>query len=230
MAAVAAEALDFTNVKDGSQFSKTRFPEGDYKARITKVESATPKNDPDAKMWVFTIEVSYKGRRGTYPFYCKLVENQLWKLRALIAASGTVLPKKRMKIDPNKLVGRYIGVTLQDEEYNGKIQSGVQYTLPLDQIQEYDGDIESTTDEDEEDYEDETHPGGLDEFAGDDAEDEDEEEEEEEPPAKPARKATTRRTPTAEAKPAARKKTSSSKRPAPAVDDEELEDLDLEGL
>lgn len=228
MAAVAAEALDFTNVKDGGQFTKTRFPEGDYKARITKVESTTPKNDPDAKMWVFTIEISYKGRRGTYPFYCKLVETQLWKLRSLIAATGTVLPKKRMKIDPNKLVGRYIGVTLQDEEYNGKMQSVVQYTLPLDQIQEYDGDLETTSDEDEEDYEDE-HPGGLDEFAGDE-EAEEEEEEEEEPPAKPAKKAAARPA-AAAAKPARRKGSSTpSKRPAPAVDDDELEDLDLEDL
>jgi hypothetical protein len=153
----AAEALDFTNVKDGGgQWNKTRFPQGDYKGRVTAVEATSPKNDPTAKMWVFTIEVKNNGQRGTYPLYCKLVENQLWKIRSLWAAAGQVIPKKRMKIDPNKIVGKYIGVTLEDEEYNGHLQSKAQYTLPLDKIQpngEADEDVEEDEDYEEEEEE-----------------------------------------------------------------------------
>lgn len=230
--AVAAATVDFTNVRDGGQFSKTRFPDGDYKARITKVDEVVPKKDPTAKMWVFTIEVKYKGRTGTYPYYCKLVENQLWKLRQLIAAAGITVPKKRMKVDPNKVVGKYIGVTLQETEYNDKIQSEVQYALPLDKIEPFDGEM---TDEDEDEaYDEDEVAGDSEEETEDEVEEEEEtEEEEEEPPARPAAKKSAARRPAPEAATPPRRgtvKKGAAKRPAPPVDDDELEDLDLEDL
>jgi len=259
--AAAAEALDFTNVKDGGgQFSKTRFPEADYKARVTQVQSVTPKNDPNAKMWLFTIEVTYKGRKGTYPYYVKLVENQLWKLRNLFAAAGMTIPQKRVKVDPNKVVGKFIGATLQDSEYNGRIQSEVQYVLPLDKIEAYDGDLEDQTDdevEDEEELEEELEEEVEDEEEEEEeseedrqkrlrreraaarkakaeaeaaaaAEELDEDEDEEEEEDTPAPRRTKKAAGPARGKTA--KKTTSAKRPAPAVDDDELEDLDLDDL
>jgi type IV secretory pathway VirB10-like protein len=215
-------------------------------------------------MWLFTIEVTYKGRKGTYPYYVKLVENHLWKLRNLFAAAGMTIPQKRVKVDPNKVVGKFIGATLQDSEYNGRIQSEVQYVLPLDKIEAYDGDLEDQTDDEVEDDEDE-HPGGLDEFAGDEEDEEEEDEESEEDRQKrlrreraAARKAQAEAEAAAAAEeldedeedeeeeetPAPRrtkkaaapargktaKKATSAKRPAPAVDDDELEDLDLDDL
>ena len=240
-ATASAEALDFTNVKDsGGQWTKTRFPEADYKARVTAVQTVTPKNDPNAKMWVFTIEVKYKGKSGSYPFYCKLVETQLWKLRGLFGAAGITIPQKRVKVDPNKIVGQYIGVTLQDDEYNGRLQSVVQYTLPLNKIEPYDGDLEHQSDDEDEDEEEDEHPGGLDEFANDSDDeeeeeedsDEEEEEEEEEEPAPPPRRVKPKAAATKKAAPAAKPTTrrSSAKRPAAQVADDELEELDLEGL
>lgn len=240
-----AESLDFTNVKDGGgQWSKTRFPTGDYKGRVTAVESTAPKNDPTAKMWVFTIEVKHEGKLGSYPLYCKLVPEQLWKIRSLWAAAGLVIPKKRMKIDPNKIVGKYIGVTLEEEEYNGRLQSKAQYTLPLDKIQpndEAEGDVEDEDLEDEEEEEETPAPPARrrkpapepepEEEEEEEAEEEaeEEEEEEEEPPAPPARKKAAARRVAPESTPA-KVRTRSSKRPAVSVDDDDLEDLDLEGL
>lgn len=223
----SARSLDLTNVKDGGgQFTKKRQIEGDYKGRITMVQDQESRKD-NAPMWVYTVEVNGE----TYPWYCKLVENQLWKVRAIFAAAGIVIPKKRMKIDPNKIVGKYIGVTLQDAEYEGRLQSDIRGVIPVGEIQGNadDEDVDDSYDDEEE--EEETPPPAParrkskpapapepEEEEEEDAEEEDaEEEEEEEAPPPPKRR------PAKKAAPAAKGKSR-------VVDDEDLEDLDLEDL
>lgn len=228
MAAAAVQNLDFTNVKDGGQFNKRHFPEGDYKARITKVEDKESK--AGKPMWLFSIEIKNKGGLGTYPYYCVLEESQLWKLRSLFAAAGVVIPKKRVRVDPNKLVGKWIGVTLQDTEYNEKLQSEVQFAIPVSALQADadDEDIDETEDDEEdEEPEDEAPPAkpaarsrakakpAPEPEPEEDEEDEVEEEEEEEAPPPPPRRT---------------KKAAAPARKRAAVDDDELEELDLEGL
>lgn len=163
------QTMDFTNVKEGGgRFNKKQLPEGDYRAKIVKVEDAKSKKT-DEPMWLYTIEVKHGNQVGTYPHYCLLNEKNLWKLRSLFAACGIVIPKKRVSVDPNKIVGRVIGVTLEDTEYDGKMQSQVVATLPVSEIA--DEDVPDTDEDDEEE----------------DAEEETEEEEEE-PTPPPARK------------------------------------------
>lgn len=143
-----AIALDFTNVKDGGgSFNKKRQPEGDYKAKIVKVEDAPAKSD-GVMQWLFTIEA---GDGGKYPYYCKHVENQLWKIRNLFTAAGISIPKKRVNVDPNKVVGKIIGVTLEDDEYEGKLQSNIAATFPASELE---GDDDEDTDADEVEVED----------------------------------------------------------------------------
>jgi hypothetical protein len=154
----SAKVIDLTNVKDASVFNKRRMPAGDYPARITKVQDEKSSSD-SGFMWLFTITVD---GGGTYPYYCKLVENQLWKIRNLCLAAGMNVPKKRLKLDPEKLVGKRIAVTLEDGEYEGKKQSEVNATFPLSELDGADDD----------------------EGIGDDADDDDEDEEEPPPPPK----------------------------------------------
>lgn len=123
--------MDFTNVKDGGNFNKKRQQSGDYRAKIVKVEDTTKKDDTSVKMWLFHIQVG----SGTYPYYCTYTaENQLWKIRNLFIAAGINVPKKRVAIDPNKVVGREIGVTLEDDEYDGKKQSNIASTFPTSEL------------------------------------------------------------------------------------------------
>jgi hypothetical protein len=169
--AAKVKQLDFTKVKDGQMFSKRHQPAGDYLGKVTKVQDAKSKSD-EAEMWLFTIDVN----GATYPLYCKLTENQLWKVRNLFTAGGINVPKKRVNVDPNKVVGRNIGVTLEDDEYEGKIQSVVQATFPVSEL-----DMETTesgdTDDDDEDDEDEPPKKGKKSKVVDDDDDEDEDEE-----------------------------------------------------
>lgn len=164
---VTTAALDFTNVKEGGgSFNKKRQPEGDYRAKITKVQDSPSKKD-NVMQWLFTIEVN----GATYPYYCKHQENQLWKIRNLFVAAGISIPKKRVNVDPNKVVGKIIGVTLEDDEYEGKMQSNIAATFPASELDGDDSEDEIEADDDAEEVEVEVEE--------DEAEDEVEEEAEE---------------------------------------------------
>lgn len=139
--------IDFTNVKDGGNFNKKRQPSGDYLAKIIKVADVPKKGEKKNSMWLFTITV----KSGTYPYYCNYLEaNQFWKIRNLFIAAGINVPKKRVSVDPNKVVGKDIGVTLEDDEYDGKAQSNIASTFPTSEL---DGDAPDGADEDEQSVE-----------------------------------------------------------------------------
>ena len=198
----AKEAVvDFTNVKEGGgNFNKRHQPAGDYKAKITKVEDAPSKKD-DTAQWLFTIEAN----GGTYPYYCKHVENQYWKIRNLLIAAGIAVPKKKVKVNPNVLVGKTIAVTLEDEEYNGKMQSVVQATFPVSELGAQ-ADDEDEADDVEDEDEDDTPPPPKKKAKPAPEPEEDDEDEDEEPAPK-------------------------AKKKAPVVDDDDdLEELDIDDV
>jgi hypothetical protein len=208
------QSLDFTNVKEGGgAWNKKRLPEGDHRARITKVQDGKSKKSGEA-MWIYTVEVKHRGQVGTYAVYIVLKEDNLWKLRLLFAAAGIVIPKKRMSVDPNRIVGREIGVTLEDSEYNGRLQSEIATMMPVSEVATAETDADQDEDEDEDEATDEEE--SEDEETSDDEEEEEEEEEEPEPA--PKKKAAAKKA----AAPAPKKKR--------AVQDDDLEELDLEDV
>lgn len=152
--------VDFSNVKDGGGFNKHRVPEGDYLARVVKVEDAESKSD-QVFQYLFTVKLEKFSGYG-YPYYCKLSENQLWKLRNLAIAAGLNVPKKRVAFDPNKVIGKLIGVTMEDDEYEGKEQSVVQAVFPAAELMDgtvvEDDDAAEGDVEDDEGDEDEVEP------------------------------------------------------------------------
>ncbi|WNO27833.1 hypothetical protein SEA_HUWBERT_82 [Microbacterium phage Huwbert] len=178
VAKATARTLDMTNVKDGGNFNQARIPAGDYAALITKVEDVTTKSKKES--WLFTIKLKSKPS-SVFRYQCILEENMLWKVRNLAIAAGKTVPKKRLKLDPNQLVGKLIGVSIEDaEDYKDKPQSEIGGVFPAAEL----GDDASLTtddadidDDDDEDEEEEVGPGPR--FTpSDDDEDEDEAEDE----------------------------------------------------
>jgi hypothetical protein len=235
--------LDFTGVKEGGEFRPRRRPEGDYYAHIVKVEDHESKSGNDT--WLFTIKIDGDSR-AAYPYYVGTDDNQLWKVRGIFVGAGVQVPSKRVKADPNKLVGKAVGVALEDDEYEGRVKSTIAAVFPvsdLDDAMNEPGKASSAKaksraseeDDDVDEDEDEEPPARkpakkaaaskrrAPEPEPEDDEDEDvedEEEEEDEPPAKPARKASAKSAP---AKKATRRK-------APPPDEDDDEDLDLDEL
>lgn len=137
MAKASAKAVDFSGVKDRGNFNPKHVGEGDYAATIVKVEDGKSKKN-DNFQYIFTIKLR-KYSQFSYPYYCQLTENTLWKLRNLAVAAGLNVPKKRMKFDPNKIVGKSIGVTMEDDEYtddNGKttVKSVISAVFPISEL------------------------------------------------------------------------------------------------
>lgn len=155
--AAKAKAIDFTNVKERN-FNIKHLPEGDYAAKVTKVDDARNKADTE-DMWVFTIALtsdSVPGAKGaSFPYYCVLNADNYWKVRNLFTCAGMNVPKKRVNVDPNKVVNKPIGVTLGDDEYEGKLKSVIDQVLPLSEIDEV---VADDVDDDDEDVAEEPTP------------------------------------------------------------------------
>lgn len=169
--ATSSQIVDFSKVKDGGNFNKKRIPAGDYAATIIKVEDAEAKDK--TFQYLVSIRIN-KHASSVLPYYCKLQENQLWKLRNLLIAAGITVPKKKVKVDINRIVGKVIGVSVEDAEYEGKDQSEIQAVFPAAELD--DSAIHSSNEDDDEGDED-----GDEEEEAEEVEEDEEEAEEEEP-------------------------------------------------
>lgn len=227
MAEKAASAvIDFSGVKDRNEsgINKKRVTAGDYLARVVRVEDRPTKTDKSPQ-WMYVIALE-KVRGTGYPYYCKLEPNQLWKVRNLFLAGGITIPKKKVRLDPNKVIGKLIGVTMEDDEYDNKLQSVIAEIFPASELDDSASDDtdEDDTDEEEEDEE-EVEDSADDEETDEEEDEEDEEEEEPEPAPAPKRRA-------AAAKKAApaRAKIPAQRKAEPEVADDELDELDLDEI
>lgn len=119
--------LDFTNVKDQGAFNPKHMPSGEYLATITDVVEET--SSKGNEMWTFTTVLKID-RNAKYPHRCTLNTEALWKVRNLLTAAGKTVPKKKLSVDPTKLVGCDIGVVLDEEEYEGKMKSVITGVFP----------------------------------------------------------------------------------------------------
>lgn len=243
---VTARTLDMAKAGEGSNFKTGRVPRGSYKAKVVKVQDHKSKDKND--MWLFTIELISDEYRRTFPYYCGFDENQLWKIRNLLSAAGLNVPKKKLKVDPTKAVGKIIGIELDDDEYDGKEKSVIVDIFPKSElagrqtedvvVEEDDDDVDDDDDDDEDEappkkkakkkkakpvVEDDDDDEDEDEDEDDDDEDvddsdDDDDEDEDDEPEPPKKK---------KKKAKAKKK---SKAASDDVDDDELEELDIDDL
>lgn len=236
------QTIDFSQTKDQSGFNPKRKDEGEYLGTITSFEDTKSKGGN--AMWVFGVALK-NDRRATYPVYCLLGADQVWKLRNMMMAAGFAVPKKRITVDGNRLVGKDIGIFLEDDEYEGKPKSVIGSFFPAS---EYSGPENSDDDgaegdeyeeEAEEEYEDEEEPeddvpadDSDDETDSDEDDDSEEYEEEEEPEPAPAKKAPAKKS----AAPATRKAAPARAKAKPAPveqneeDEEDEDEMDVEEL
>lgn len=130
LVAAKKKVLDMTNVKERGPWNPTRMESGDYVAKVVAVYETTTKANNE-QMWVFAFQPQ-DFRSAVYPYYCVLNTDNYWKIRTVCMAAGMAVPKKRVALDPNKLVGKTIGITLIDDEYDGKVKSIVDGVMSAD--------------------------------------------------------------------------------------------------
>lgn len=119
---MAKITLDFSNVSEGSTFSPRRLPEGSYLAVLAKVEAKT--SNAGNQMLVYTI-IPVEHPTAVYPYYVLLDEKQLWKFRALLLAAGKDVPKRKVMVDPESIVGKQVMIDLENDEWEGREKSTI---------------------------------------------------------------------------------------------------------
>ncbi|AXL88707.1 hypothetical protein C4J65_10490 [Streptomyces sp. CB09001] len=124
--------LDFSKIR-GGRFNPIHKPEGEYLGVVTSFEET--KTRSGTAMWVFGVTLR-QDSSAIYPVYCILNTESVWKLRRLLMAVGFTVPKKRITVDGNKLIGKDIAVCLEDDEYEDGEKSVIGSVFPAS---EYEG-------------------------------------------------------------------------------------------
>jgi hypothetical protein len=234
--AATARVVDLTGVSEGGGFRPRRKPSGDYRAKFVKADDHIKEGKTPG--WVMTVQIEGDAR-STYPVYLNPDKNQAWKIYQACRAAGLNAKQARVKFDPNRLVGKDIGVFLEDDEYEGRLKSTIGEMFPVSEVggradEDIDTDDEDVVEDDEvEDDEEEPEPEPVKpaprkrtarkpppEPEPEDDEEEDDDEDEEEPPPPPRKRATKKTAPA----PAPKRR----RAPAPEPEDDEEEDLDVD--
>jgi hypothetical protein len=154
----ATFTVDFT--KETSEGGgRRRYAEGDYRVKVVGIKTGKAKSEaqtPYAQLALEFQDGKYKGtvwdsnRTRVY-----ISDAALWRVRSLYEACGKTVPKKKLKLDFNKLIGEQLGITVTDgEPYEGKIQSEISDFIEVDAIGGADDDDEDEEEDDDEDEDD----------------------------------------------------------------------------
>lgn len=136
------------------------IPEGDYLAKIVDSEMReSEKSGSRYLSWKLAVSNGeFKGK--TLYHITSLKPDALWNLRNFIhAATGKNVAGKALNVDTTALEGKVIAVTVEDDEYEGKVRSRIVDTRPKDEL-----DLEATEEEDEDEEEEELEEVDLDEL------------------------------------------------------------------
>lgn len=169
-------AIDMSDVEPRSGRKQKHYKEGDYLATIKKAEfgkSGQKQTKQVVIQWTFD-DKPYKGN-VIYDRH-NLLPQSLWTLRNLLEAVGIKIPKGRFNLDLKKIIGKGAGITVTDDEYDGKMNSKVTDWFPAS---EFEADVMEEDDEEEDEVEDEDEEEDLDEDEEDEDEEDDDEEDEE---------------------------------------------------
>jgi Protein of unknown function (DUF669) len=166
-----AVVVDFsdTESRGGRKGGRSaHLPEGDYTAKVKAAEfgHSSEKETPGIMMtWVITGPNSSKGKTIRDSLW--LSDKALWRVRQTLEALGLQVPSKKVKVNPKSMIGKEAAITLEDEEWEGKVRSRIVDCFALAEYEELAESSDEELDEDEEDEEEDE--------AEDDTEDEEEE-------------------------------------------------------
>lgn len=210
--------VDMTNVE-----SYTRCPEGQFPAKLVKLEECTIQGSGDDGLKA-KFEVTGGSGKGSNVFETfSLGEKALWKLKMMLEAMGMKATGK-MTLDLDKLEGKSVGIEVVHDEFNGRKTAKIAQYLKLSELEDTEVDED---DEDEDDDDEDEEPvkkpakkapakKSKKQPEPDEDEDEDDDDDEDEDEEKSAPKKSSKKAPAKAAK-----KSSKKAKPEPEDDDED---------
>lgn len=130
-------SVDFSGVEINKGLGSDHIPAGDYLAEVVDCIQKTKKDDPSTKMllWSFRIvePAAFKGKRLLNNTVLK--KESLWALRSMLVnmLGEEKIPQSVVSIPIDKIIEakKKLGVTVEDDEYNGKLKSKIVDTFSL---------------------------------------------------------------------------------------------------
>jgi hypothetical protein len=143
--------VDFS--KDTSEDGRRRFPEGDYKVKVVshKTGESKEKGTPFVQVNLEITEGKYKGDKVSDRLY--MTDGSLWRVRSFLEAMGVSVPRKKMSVVWSKYYGNELGITLSDDEYEGRVRSRISDFIDTDTLAEPDDEDEDELEEEEDEDE-----------------------------------------------------------------------------
>jgi hypothetical protein len=154
-----------TEIRSGGRAA--HVPEGDYLAKPVNAElRKSEKSGSKYISWRFQILEPKKFKGKTLYDRTSLKPDALWNLRNLIhAALGKNVAGKVINLDPEVAYGKPLMITVEDDEYEGKLRSQIVDYQPKDKYEEGEDtdeeDEDEETDEEEEEEEDDEEDEDL---------------------------------------------------------------------
>lgn len=119
---MAETIIDLSNFRDRSG---SRVPEGDYLVAVDDLEiGETRKGDP---MWTVYLKIIGGEHDGLNLIdRLTLSEKAMFRVVGFLQGLGVKTPRKRLKLDTNRFLGKKVMVQVADgEPYNGTIRSEI---------------------------------------------------------------------------------------------------------
>ncbi|MGI5443345.1 hypothetical protein ACQEV4_40225 [Streptomyces shenzhenensis] len=98
------------------RFRPVRKPETEFLAVVTSFEEV--KSGHGNLMWVFGVTLR-DDASASYPVYCTFREETAWWFRQFLMGCAVEVPRgsdPHREINPNHLVGKTLGIALEDDE------------------------------------------------------------------------------------------------------------------
>lgn len=124
-------SVDFSGVEVNKGGRADHIPEGDYLSEVVDCIQRTKKDDPSVKMlnWHLKIVEPAQFRGKSVYNNTVLVPESLWALRSFLVnmLGEDKVPQRSLEIPIEKIVKakKRVGITVADDEYNGKLKSKV---------------------------------------------------------------------------------------------------------
>jgi len=123
--------VDFSNVEESSN---AEVQPGKYKARIEEVTKEEGQKAPYLKWKLKITNGQAKGLHINH--ITSLSPSALFNLRDTLIALGISVPKSAVVIDPNKFVGKILGIDVVMRPYEGKDYPNVKKVYAIDSMPE----------------------------------------------------------------------------------------------
>lgn len=123
--------VDLTNVQESS----FAIPNGTYKAKCINVTQDVSKSGNPMFIWEFEIaEGDYKGK--TFKSWTAITPAAMWKVAETVIALGVGQTGQVVRFKKGDVVGKFCGLVMEQDEYNGKATSKVVRAISLAEMED----------------------------------------------------------------------------------------------